>query len=97
MSTPYQLAGLELASAIVLGQDPATTPLEPASSAATPRAALEEVLVEALQRSRCVIGFSGGQDSSGLLALAVQWPATRAWLCRWRHQRLSHRRRLGRV
>jgi asparagine synthase (glutamine-hydrolysing) len=71
MSTPYQLAGLELASAIVLGQDPATTPLEPASSAATPRAALEEVLVEALQRSPCVISFSGGRDSSGLLALAV--------------------------
>ena len=39
--TPYRLAGLELASAIVLGHDPATTPLGPASSAATPRAALE--------------------------------------------------------
>ncbi len=71
MSTPYRLAGLELASAIVLGHDPATAPLEPAGSAATPRAALEEVLVEALQRPPCVIGFSGGRDSSGLLALAV--------------------------
>lgn len=71
MTAPYRLAGLELASAIVLGRDPATMPLLPSTVAATPRAALEGVLLEALQRSPCVIGFSGGRDSSGLLALAV--------------------------
>jgi asparagine synthase (glutamine-hydrolysing) len=71
VTVPYRLSGLELASGIVLGRDPATTPLVPASSPATPRQVLESVLVEALQKTPCVIGFSGGRDSSGLLALAV--------------------------
>lgn len=71
MTAPYRLYGLELASAVVLGRDPATDPLAPGAPAVTPRAALEGVLAEALQRPPCVIGFSGGRDSSGLLALAL--------------------------
>ena len=71
MSTPYRLAGLELACGVVLGRGAATMPLAPTTSVATPRAALESVLLEALQRPPCVIGFSGGRDSSGILALAV--------------------------
>ncbi len=71
MTAPYRLAGLELASAIVLGRDRATMPLMPATATPTPRTVLEGVLVEALQKPPCVIGFSGGRDSSGLLALAL--------------------------
>jgi hypothetical protein len=69
---PYRLTGLELASGIVLGREPATATLRPTTSTATPREALEDVLARALQRRPCVIGFSGGRDSSGLLALAVR-------------------------
>jgi asparagine synthase (glutamine-hydrolysing) len=71
VTAPYRLAGLELASAVVLGRDPATMPLVPATATATPRTVLEGVLFEALQKPPCVIGFSGGRDSSGLLALAL--------------------------
>jgi hypothetical protein len=35
-----------------------------------PRAVLETLLLEALLRPPCVVGFSGGRDSSALLALA---------------------------
>jgi asparagine synthase (glutamine-hydrolysing) len=65
------LTGLELASGIVLGKDLATSPLEDTAATPSPREALEDVLVEALQKSPCVIGFSGGRDSSALLALAA--------------------------
>ncbi len=71
MTGPYRLSGLELASGILLGHDPSTAPLAATTSPATPRQALETVLLDALQKSPCVIGFSGGRDSSGLLALAV--------------------------
>jgi asparagine synthase (glutamine-hydrolysing) len=71
VNDPYRLSGLELASGMVLGRDPTAMPLEPATSSMTPRAALESVLLDALEQSPCVIGFSGGRDSSGLLALSV--------------------------
>lgn len=37
----------------------------------SPRVVLEELLREALERAPCVVPFSGGRDSSALLALAV--------------------------
>jgi hypothetical protein len=36
-----------------------------------PRAALERVLLPALEQRPCVVGFSGGRDSSAVLAVAV--------------------------
>jgi predicted phosphoadenosine phosphosulfate sulfurtransferase len=38
---------------------------------ATARGVLEELILPVLQRPRCVIGFSGGRDSSSLLALGT--------------------------
>lgn len=37
----------------------------------TPRAALEAALLQALRRAPCYVAFSGGRDSSALLAVAV--------------------------
>lgn len=37
----------------------------------SPRTVLEALLVEALQHTPCVVAFSGGRDSSALLALAL--------------------------
>lgn len=37
----------------------------------SPRVALEECMLEALQQQPCVVAFSGGRDSSALLALAM--------------------------
>jgi asparagine synthetase B (glutamine-hydrolysing) len=36
-----------------------------------PRRAMERLLLPALQRTPCVVGFSGGRDSSAVLAVAV--------------------------
>src|SRR5665213_2751106 len=73
MTEPYRLRGIELASALVFGVDDAIPPLEIAGPerVATPRIALEAILVDALRRPPCVIGFSGGRDSSALLAVAA--------------------------
>jgi asparagine synthetase B (glutamine-hydrolysing) len=46
-------------------------PLERLDPAVGPRAALEEVMATALARPPCLVSFSGGRDSSALLAVAV--------------------------
>ncbi len=75
---PYRLEGFELASGLVTGTVAGVPRLEAGAvgpGAARPGAAvrqgLDEVLLEALRRPPVVIAFSGGRDSSGLLALAV--------------------------
>lgn len=61
---------IEIACGIPLGTHPGiATP--PPESHLSPRQALEEVVLDALRRSPCVVSFSGGQDSSAVLALAV--------------------------
>jgi hypothetical protein len=67
---PYLLHGVELASGLVYGPERAVPALRPVPSGPGPRQAIEVVLLRALHRPPCVIGFSGGRDSSGLLALA---------------------------
>lgn len=67
MST-YRLAGWELAGGFVPGVLP---PVALPAPTGTARAALEGVLREALVAPPCVVAFSGGRDSSALLALAV--------------------------
>lgn len=63
---------LEIASGVALG-----TPERPAGALpeisvnATPRRALSEVILPALARPPCVVSFSGGRDSSAILAVAV--------------------------
>lgn len=62
---------LELVSGMVRGIDPTVMPLPDAPPGLTTRAALEEVVRRALQRPPCVVSFSGGRDSSAILAVAA--------------------------
>ena len=63
-----QLTALEIASSEILG----TVPLQfPSWLNQSPVAALEGVLLAALQREPCCVTFSGGRDSSLLLALIM--------------------------
>jgi hypothetical protein len=72
-SFPSQLrpTPLEIASGMILGIDSATPSLPPADGR-PPLKALEDVLSRALQSSPCMVLFSGGRDSSCVLALAVR-------------------------
>lgn len=63
------LRGLEVAYGFAVGRWAGAKPLRPSSQ--HPRLALEGVLREALRRPPCLVSFSGGLDSSALLAVAV--------------------------
>jgi hypothetical protein len=65
------LTPLELASGLVFGDGgrPADLPLE--SPPVPPRAALERAVLPALRRPPCLVSFSGGRDSSAILAVAT--------------------------
>jgi hypothetical protein len=65
------LRPLEIASSIVLGIDP-EPPSGRLESERPPVAAIERSLLRALQRPPCLVSFSGGRDSSALLAVAVR-------------------------
>lgn len=56
--------------AIAWGEDP-FAPLLPAPGGRTPRQAIEAAILPHLERTPCVVTFSGGRDSSSVLALAV--------------------------
>lgn len=62
------LTGLEIAAGQTYGDEPAE-PLPPPAGPA--RDALADVLEEALRRPPCLVAFSGGRDSSTLLAVAA--------------------------
>jgi Asparagine synthase len=65
------LTPLEIASGLVL-ERPGKLPELPAiAPGTTPRAALEAAIHPALGRSPCLVSFSGGRDSSAVLAAAV--------------------------
>jgi asparagine synthetase B (glutamine-hydrolysing) len=70
-SGPYRLGGLELASGLVLGYDDAVPPLGRSLSGRSPRQTLEDLLAQCLRRPPCVVQFSGGRDSSAVLALTA--------------------------
>jgi asparagine synthase (glutamine-hydrolysing) len=57
--------------AIPLGPDPHTEPLPERSPLQSPRAALEAAVLAGLRRPPCAVSFSGGVDSSVVLALAT--------------------------
>jgi asparagine synthetase B (glutamine-hydrolysing) len=65
------LAPLEVATGIVFGRDPRRPSFE-RRSRLPPLAALEQALMSALGRAPCVVSFSGGRDSSALLAVATR-------------------------
>jgi Asparagine synthase len=65
------LRPLDVATGIVLGAPRRPAPL-PARSAATPLEALERAVLPALRRAPCLVSFSGGRDSSAVLAVATR-------------------------
>lgn len=66
-----QLAPLEVATSEILGDS--LQPAELPDPGRTPaRAALEGLALRALLRPPCVVAFSGGRDSSAVLAVATQ-------------------------
>lgn len=67
LTTQERVVGLPLANEPVLdGWDDAATDAHESA-----RASLEAILTPAVQRDRCYVLFSGGRDSSALLALAT--------------------------
>jgi hypothetical protein len=65
------LTPLDVASGMVLGTDPSVSPIAPGSGQ-NPRQALQAAVRRALLRPPCLVSFSGGRDSSALLAVACQ-------------------------
>jgi hypothetical protein len=66
-----RLTPLEALWGVPVGLDAGTGPLALDERTADPRAALERALLPALQRTPCLVAFSGGVDSSAVLALAT--------------------------
>ena len=62
------LGPLEIAAGVVLAR---SAPLTLPETGLTPRAALEEAIRPALLRPPCLVSFSGGRDSSAILAIAA--------------------------
>jgi Asparagine synthase len=68
---PHVPTELEIAGGIPVGEQRDAVPLPDVPQDLTPRAALEEAIVAALERPPCLVSFSGGRDSSAVLALAA--------------------------
>lgn len=68
---PYPLSGLELASGLVFAARAASADLPRVPPGTDPRAALERAILPALERAPCLVSFSGGRDSSAVLAVAT--------------------------
>ncbi|MGH3004322.1 MAG: asparagine synthase-related protein [Gaiellaceae bacterium] len=67
---PFRLSPLEIASGILFGSGPGDEqPRAPRSR--SPLGALEAAVLPALERRLCFVSFSGGRDSSAVLAVAV--------------------------
>jgi asparagine synthetase B (glutamine-hydrolysing) len=65
------LGDLDLASGLVFGVERELPRLPSVPSGLTPLRALEEAILPALCRPPCLVSFSGGRDSSAVLAVAV--------------------------
>ena len=61
---------LEIACGLVVNEDEQGPPLD-RSQPGPPRAVLESAVLRALRRAPCLVSFSGGRDSSAVLALAA--------------------------
>lgn len=67
---------IEIATGLLFGSCQIPAPRHPV---AAPRETLEALIRPALARPPCVIGFSGGRDSSALLAVAVALARREGW------------------
>ena len=68
---PLRPTPLEVASGIVLGRAADAGAEDDAGAAPSPREALEAAILPGLRRPPCLVSFSGGQDSSVVLAVAA--------------------------
>jgi asparagine synthase (glutamine-hydrolysing) len=66
-----RLTPFDVAVGAPLGEYRGAPPLPEVPVGLTPRAALEEAVLGPLQRPPCLVSFSGGRDSSAVLALAT--------------------------
>ena len=69
-AVPYTMSERDVLLGFVSGAPPRHLERLPPSGP-TPRALLEQILAEELSRQTCFVSFSGGRDSSGLLAVAL--------------------------
>ena len=69
--SPFELDDLELACGLVFGRRPVSDSEPSEFCPCEPLKALEDAILPSLQRAPCVISFSGGRDSSAVLAVAV--------------------------
>jgi hypothetical protein len=71
--SPYstQLTELELASGMVVGENPDAPRLPDVDASLDPVEALRQAIIPFLERPPCLVSFSGGRDSSALLAVAT--------------------------
>jgi Asparagine synthase len=69
-AVPYRMNELDVLLGCVTGEPPAP-PERPLPASPGPREVLEEILAEELSRQHCLVSFSGGRDSSALLAVAL--------------------------
>jgi hypothetical protein len=65
------LSDLEMACGLVMGGDERPAPLPSVRAGYTPVEALESAILPALRRPPCLVSFSGGRDSSAVLAVAT--------------------------
>lgn len=70
MLTPPEMTAFEVSVGMTVNTDPLAVPPRPRGQA-SPAEALREALLPALGRAPCVVAFSGGRDSSVVLAAAV--------------------------
>jgi asparagine synthetase B (glutamine-hydrolysing) len=73
-ANPFGLTPLEIACGAVFGAETGAEgpPARVEVTGATPLAALEAAILPALLRPPCVVSFSGGRDSSSVLAVATR-------------------------
>ena len=71
MPERLRLTGLEELWGVAIGRDPLTEALSEQAAFGSLRQALEAAVLPALRRPPCVVSFSGGVDSSIVLALAT--------------------------
>ena len=69
-AAPLDLSRLELATGLLFGASPRPVRL-PDAGGCLPRQALEREILPSLLRPPCLVSFSGGRDSSAILAAAA--------------------------
>jgi asparagine synthase (glutamine-hydrolysing) len=66
------LTPLEVSAGLPIGPDPGVEPLARTPKGYSPLTALDDLIRPALERPPCLVSFSGGRDSSAILAAATR-------------------------